>query len=124
MVAVLQIQAIAVLVCVAQRVAGVIEGLVRRPGKKLRKAGESDRPTGVLLEDLLNTCTSEFTTELHVVFIDLPGEAVNELIIGVHAMPRAARSSAELGKETSGSSRGRRGKNDGQAGRVGRSGCG
>src|ERR1700730_898633 len=124
MVAVLQIQAIAVLVCVAQRVAGVIEGLIRHSGKKVRKAGESDPPTGVLFEDLLNACTPEFTTELHVVFIDLPGEAVNELIIGVHAVPRVARSSAELGKETSGSRRRRGGKNDGQAGRVARSGCG
>src|ERR1039458_4223926 len=42
----------------------------------------------------------EIETKFHIVFVDLPGEVVQELVIAVDAVPRIAGAGAQLGNAT------------------------
>src|SRR4029077_16564397 len=73
---------------------------------------------GVLVELLFNTGAVKFSSELNVVLVELPGEAVDELIVGIHTLPGIAGGGADLGKESCGSGCVWHEKDDGNALRV------
>src|ERR1700726_2330174 len=70
---------------------------------------------------LLNTCSAKLKAELHVVFVDLPRKAVNQLIIGVHTASRVSRIGARLSKKACASRWSGREKKDWQARGMARS---
>src|SRR5206468_1782323 len=50
----------------------------------------------VLIKVLLDAGAAEFEAELHVVLVELPGEVVNDLVVGVDAMARHRAGGSEL----------------------------
>ncbi len=69
--------------------------------EQIFQRAESEAPPGILVQVLRNTRSAEFAAELYVVLIDLPREAIDDLVIGVDAMPGIARGSADLREERS-----------------------
>src|SRR3981189_3125036 len=113
---ILEIQTVIVFRCMSNRVPGVLNALFDSSRKKVRQIGELQSPAKVLVEILLNACTAELKTELQVMLIYFPREAVNELRIGVHAVPRDRGVRSGLGKERTATRRRHRNKNDWQTG--------
>src|ERR1700688_4854568 len=81
---------------------------------------KSNPSTGIFVEVLLDAGAVKFTAELEVVASDFPGKTVDQLIVGIDAASRIARSRAGLREETRAAAGRRRQKNDRQARGVAR----
>src|SRR6266849_821793 len=96
---ILEIRAKIVFMRMANCVPRVLETATHSALKKGRQICKPQSSTEVLVEVLLNACAAEFKAELQVMFVDFPGEAVNELIVGVHAVPRIGGIRSGLGEK-------------------------
>ena len=112
--AILNIEAIIVLERVANGIPRVLETAFNGPSEKVRQTGKLQSSAKVLVEVLLDTCAAELKTELHVVFVDLRGKAVYELIVTVHAVPRDGGVRSWLREKGTGPRGRKRDQNDGQ----------
>jgi len=120
--AILEIGAIAIFKGVARRVAYVGKTLKGDALDQIFDRGEGKPPARIFVEVLLNAGAANFVAKFQVVLVDFPGEAVDELIVGVYTMAGVTRSCAGLREKCSAAGWGRRKKEYGQAGRTARGG--
>ena len=107
----------------AERVTGVVEqcqiysceGII---WSKFFQGAESQPPAGILVEVLLNARSVEFATELYLVLVELPGEAVDDLVVGVDAVAGSPEVAPTCEKKPVPPVGFGRQKNDGQARRI------
>src|ERR1700691_840467 len=99
---ILYIETEVVLVGVPGRIPKILEPAVHLSRKKILKcissrgSIEGELPTEVLIEILLDRGTVIIRSKLDVVLIELPGKAIEDLIVAIDAMPRQAAGRGQL----------------------------
>ncbi len=111
---VLHVETEVVLVGVAGGVSEILEAAIHESLQKILDGRtclapvETQPSAEVLVEILLDRCTVIINAELNIVFVHLPGKAVEDLVVAIDAMARQAAGGAELSNSTH--------QHDGQAG--------